>query len=177
MEESSTPSVTTRSVGMRYGIILAVISIVFFLILTFAGVDQTKGAGRWFGMVFYLVVIFLAQKNFKDEGDDFMTYGQGMGISFWIAVISTVIYSFFFYVYIKFIDASFVENVKNKAIEDMQAKGMGDAEIDQAMSFAGKFMSPEAMLIFGLIFGVIIIVICGLIVTIFTQKTNPNAEL
>lgn len=177
MEETTTPAVTTRSVGMRYGIILAVISIVFFLILTFAGVDQSKGAGRWFGIVFYLVVIFLAQKNYKDEGDGFMTYGQGMGITFWIALISSVIYSFFFYVYIKFIDSTFVENVKNKAIEDMQAKGMGDADIERSMSFAEKFMSPEAMLIFGLVGGIIFIVICGLIVTMFTQKTNPNAEL
>ncbi len=177
MEETSTPAVTTRSVGMRYGIIMAAVSVVFFLALTFAGVDQTQGAGRWFGLIFYVIVIYLAHKNFKDGGDGYMSYGQGMGVTFWIALVSSVIYSIFFYVYIKFIDATFVEAIKNKTIEDMQTRGMSDDQIDQAMSIAGKFMSSEAMLIFGLVGGIVMIVICGLIVTAFTQKKNPETQI
>jgi hypothetical protein len=177
MEETPTPAVTTRSVGTRYGIIMSVISIVFFLILTFAGVDQTQGPGRWIGLVFYLIVIFLAHKNYKEGGDGYMSFGQGMGIAFWLGLVSSVIYSIFFYVYIKFIDATFIEAIKNKSIEDMQAKGMSDEQIDQAMSIAGKFMSPEAMLIFGLVGGIIMVLICGLIISAFTQKKNPQAEI
>ena len=176
MEETATP-VTTRSVGIRYGIIMSAISIVYFLVLTFASVDMTSGIGRWSSIIFYIVVIYLAHKNFKDSGDSYMSYGQGMGITFWLSLISSVIYSIFFYVYIKFIDNSFVQAIKDKQIEEMQAKGMSDEQVDQAMSFAGAFMTPEAMLIFGLIGGIIFIVICGLIITIFTQNKNPQGEI
>ena len=137
MEEAATPPLTTRSVGIRYGVIMSVISIVVFLALTFGGVDQSSGIGRWVGVIFYIVVIYLAHKNYKEGGDGFMSYGQGMGITFWISLVSSAIYSLFFYVYIKFVDASFIEAVKNKQIEDMQEKGMSEDQIEQAMSFAG----------------------------------------
>jgi hypothetical protein len=38
-------------------------------------------------------------------------------------------------------------------------------------------MTPEMMFVFGLIFGVIIIIIVGLLVTIFTKKSNPEMPI
>ena len=177
MEETPAPVATARSVGFRYGLIMAAISIAYFLILTFASVDMTSGIGRWSSIIFYVVVLYLAHKNFKDEGDGFMSYGQGMSITFWLALVSSVIYSIFFYVYIKFIDSSFVEAIKNKQIEEMQNRGMSDEQINQAMGFAGAFMTPEAMLIFGLVGGIIFIVVVGLLVSAITQKKNPQGEM
>ncbi len=177
MEETPTLSVTTRSVGFRYGLIMAAISVVYFLILTFASIDMTSGIGRWSSIIFYIGVIYLAHKNFKDQGDGFMSYGQGMGIAFWLGLVSSVIYSLFFYIYIKFIDSAFVEAIKTKEIEKMQERGMSDEKIDQAMGIAGMFMTPEAMLIFGLVGGIIFIVIVGLLVTLVTQHKNPQAEV
>ncbi len=175
MEESSTPAVTTRSVGTRYGVIMAAISIIVFLAMTFASMDMTSGAGRWVTIPFYLVAIYLAQKNFIDNGDNFMSYGQGMGITWWIALISSAIYFAFFYVYIKFIDGSLVETIIEKQREQMQERGMTDDQIDQAMSFSTPFMSPEVMTVFAFLGGVFFIMICGLIITIFTQKNNPES--
>ncbi len=175
MEESTTPAVTTRAAGTRYGVIMAAISIIVFLVMSFASIDMSSGIGRWATLPIYLVVIYLAQKYFIDNGDGFMSYGQGMGVTWWIALVSSVIYSIFFYVYIKFIDGSFVQMIMDKQREDMQNRGMSDEQIDQAMSFSAPFMSPEMMLVFGLIGGIIIIMICGLIVTIFTQKKGQEA--
>ncbi|MDZ4714756.1 MAG: DUF4199 domain-containing protein [Cytophagales bacterium] len=177
MEENTQPAVTTRSVGLRYGVILAAISIVYFTVLTVMNVDMTQGAARWASIVFYVAVIYLAQKNFLSNGDGFMGYGQGMGVVFWIGLVSSTIYSIFFYVYIKFIDSGFAETIKDKQIEEMQNRGMSDGQIDQAMDMASKFMSPEALLIFGFLGGIIFVVITGLIVTIFTQKANQQASL
>ena len=177
MEEQTSAAVTTRSSGIRYGVMLGVVSIGIFLILTFAGVDQTSGVGRWASVPIYIALIFMAQKYFKDGGDGFMSYGQGMGITFWLGLISTAIYMPVFYVYVKFIDSGFVEAIKNKQMEEMQGRGMSDEQIDQAMSFAGAFMTPEAMLLFGIFGGIIFILICGLIVTIFTQKPNTQSSI
>jgi hypothetical protein len=174
MEETATPSVSTRSVGIRYGLFMAVISIAYFVILSVADVDMTSGIGRWSGAVFNIAIIFLAQKYFKDNGDGFMSYGQGMGITFWLSLISSAIYSVFFYIYIKFVDSSFVQAIKDKQIEEMQAKGLSEDQIDQSMKIAGAFMTPEALFGFGIFFGILFILFIGLIITIFTQKKNPE---
>jgi hypothetical protein len=167
-------AVTTRSVGMRYGLISAVISIVYFVVLNVVGIDMTKGFWNWFGWVITIVIVVLAHKYYKDNGDGYMSYGQGIGIGFWIGLISGTIGSIFTYFYIKFIDTSFLEMIKERQIEGMQRQGMSDEQIEQAMQFSSMFMSAEAMLIFGFIGGIISALIISLIVTIFTQKKNPE---
>lgn len=173
IEQTAAP--TTRETGVRYGLILGVISIAYFLVLTVAGVDMSGGVARWAGLIFTVAVFIIAHKYFKENGDGFMAYGQGVGIGFWASSVSSVLSSFFTFIYIKFIDDTFIDTMKNTQIENMQEKGMSDAQIDQAMGFSEPFMTPTAFLIFGIVFGIIIGVIVALIVTIFTQKSNPQA--
>jgi hypothetical protein len=175
MEETAKPSVSTRSAGVRYGLIMAVISIAYFVILTVASVDMTSGIGRWSSSIFYIGVIYLAHKYFKDNGDGFMSYGQGMGVAFWLSLVCTVIYSVFFYIYVKFIDSSFIQAIKDKQMSEMEGRGMSEEQIDQAMKMAGAFMSPEAMFGFSIVGGIIFMMFIALIVTIFTQKKDAEA--
>lgn len=165
---------TTRETGIRYGLILGLISIVFFVVLAVAGVD-TSGSVRWTGLIFTVAVLVLAHKYFKDNGDGFMSFGQGVGIGFWTSTVSSVLSSIFTFIYVKFIDETFIDTMKDNQMLQMQEKGMSDAQIDQAMSFSEPFMTPTAFLAFGIIFGIIIGVIVALIVSIFTQKSNPQA--
>jgi len=174
-QESATPAVTTRSAGIRYGLIMGVFSIVYFLVLNTLGADITQGPASWGRYVYCAVFIFLAQKYYKDNGDSFMSYGQGMGISFWMGLLSAAVSSPFTYVYVKFIDQGFIQQVMDRTREGMEDKGtMSEEQIDQAMAITSKFMTPEMMLIFGVVFGILGTVIIGLIVTIFTQKKNPE---
>jgi hypothetical protein len=176
MEETTTPTLSTRSVGIRYGIIMGVISIAYFVILNTLGVDITQGPASWFRYVYGAILIFLAHKYYKDNGTSYMSYGQGIGISFWMGLLASVISSVFTYIYVKFIDTAFIQQILDKTREGMEEKGnLTDAQIDQAMSMTAKFMTPESMVIFGLIFGIIGTIIIALIVTIFTQKKSPEA--
>ena len=172
---SSEEKVTTRSTGMRYGLFLGGISIDLFLIMALSGM-KPDGPGRWIGVVFTFVIIFLAHKYYKQNGDGFMTIGQGVGIGFWTALTSSVISSIFTYVYVKFIDSGFIDMIKETQLEEMQKRGMSDEQVEQAMKFASMFTSPEAILIFGLVFGIIGGVVIGLIISFFTQKKNPEAS-
>ncbi len=168
------PQVTTRSVGIRFGIIAALIGIAYFLVLNVAGIDQTQGIWKWVGYAITLALVILAQKQFKDKGDGYMSYGQGIGVAFWMGIVSAVISSIFVYIYIKFIDTGFLQVVKDRQIEVMQQKGMSDEQIDQGMKIAAMFMTPEAMFMMMLLGGILITIIIALIVTIFTQKKNPE---
>jgi hypothetical protein len=178
MEQNVTaPAITTRSTGIRYGVINGVIGIAYFLILTMADIDMSKGFGRWGGTIITIVIVFLAHKYFKENGDGYMSFGQGVGIGFWTGLVSAVISSLFTYIYAKFIDPSFISTIREKAIEDMEAKGQSQDQIDAAMKFVEMFTSAEAILFMGLIFGVLIVVIVALIISIFTQKPHPETSI
>ena len=174
-QESTTPAVTTRSAGIRYGLIMGVFSIVYFVVLNTLGADITQGPASWGRYVYVAVFIFLAHKYFKDSGDSFMSYGQGIGISFWMGLISVAVSSVFTYIYVKFIDQGFIQQILDRTRQGMEEKNMSEEQIDQAMSMTAKFMTPEMMLVFGIVFGIIGTIIIGLIVTIFTQKKSPEA--
>lgn len=168
---------TTRSVGIRYGLIMAVVSIAYFVILNLTGVDMSQGIGRWASLIYTIAIIFLAHKYFKENGDGFMSIGQGVGIGFWISLISSVISSAFTYVYIKFVDTTFIEQMMDKQREAMaESDNLSDEQIDQAMEMTAKFMTPGMMLVFGIVFGIIIMVICALVISLFTKKNNPDLE-
>jgi len=173
-ENTESQLVTTRSVGIRYGLIFGIISILYFLIFDIADLDMTKGFGRWGTTIIAIVVVFLAHKFFKENGDGFMSYGQGIGIGFWTGLTASVASSIFTYIYIKFINDGFIAKIREKAIEDMQAQGQSDEQIEMAMKFMEMFTNAEAMLFFGLFIGVLTLVIIALIITIFTQKPKPE---
>ena len=135
---------------------------------------MTSGVWNWLGYVVTILIVVFAHKYYKENSDGFMSYGQGVGIAFWIGLVSGVISSIFTYLYIKFIDTAFLELIKERQIEAMQQKGMSDEQIDQAMNVAAMFTTPEAMFIMMLIGSIIATVIIGVIVTIFTQKKNPE---
>lgn len=173
-ENADSEVLTTRSVGIRYGIIFGFISIVYFLIFVLADLDMSQGIGRWGTTVISVVVIYIAHKFFKDNGDGFMSIGQGVGIGFWIGLTASVISSVFTYVYVKFIDDGFISKIRDKAIEDMQNKGQSEDQIEMAMKFVNMFTKPEVMFLFGLFFGVLILVVVALIVSLFSQKARPE---
>jgi hypothetical protein len=174
---TTNPTITTRAVGIRYGLIGGLISIVYFLVLTTAGIDMSQGIGRWAGMLITIAIVFLAHKYFKENGDGFMSYGQGVGIGFWIGLISAAISSVFTYIYAKFIDTSFITTIREKAIADMEAQGQPQSQIDAAMPWVERFTSAEMIFFLGLFFGVLITVVVALIISIFTQKPQPEQSI
>ena len=175
MEQNlETISVTPRSVGIRYGVILGTISIVFFLIFLMVDMDTYIKVGRWGNTVISIVVLIFAHKYYKDNGDGFMNYGQGIGIAFWCGLVSSVIGSVFTYVFIKFYDQSMITAIREGAIRDMEEKGQSDEQIEMAMKFVDMFTNAEALLFFGLFFGILGMVVIALIVSIFTQKPRPE---
>ena len=168
------PHVTPRAAGIRFGLIAAVVMIAYLLVLNVTGLGSTGGVWTWLGYVITAFIIYFAHKYYKENGDGFLSYGQGIGIAFWIGLVSGVISSIFQYLYIKFVDTGFMDLIRERQIEQMQQQGLSDEQIDKAMEFSAMFMSPEALLIFMVFGSIVAAIIIGLIVTIFTQKSNPE---
>jgi len=166
---NTTSAVTPRSVGIKFGLISALISVVFFLVLALSGQNAFDNTWSWIGLVISVVIVYLAHKNFKDSGNGFMSYGQGVGIAFWIALISLVINFAVTYLYVSFIDTGAMDLFYEKQTEQLSANGMQDEQIEMALSWTRTLFWPM-YLFMGLFFGVLV----GVIVSIFTQKKNPE---
>lgn len=168
---------TVFQTGLKYGLILALITIAYSLILNLAGL----AANRWLAFVlmviFFSIVSFMGHKAFKEGGDGFMSYGQGLGIGMVIALVSGLISSIFSAIYIKFVDNSVMEQAMQEQIEKMEEQGLSDAQIDQAMEMASMFQTPAMLVLLGLLYSLFVGFIISLIVAAITKNSNPEVEV
>jgi uncharacterized ion transporter superfamily protein YfcC len=159
-----------RSIGLTFGLYSSAVAIAVFLITSLLGYNPFGGGLNYIGTVASIVLIVFAHKKFKDSGDGFMSFGQGFGVGFWFSLISTLLTLLVMYIYINFIDYSPLQLMLEEQATKMQETGQADQAIETAQEWTKKLFWVFA-LIGSLFFGLII----TLIVTIFTQKKNPEA--
>lgn len=170
MEQSEEKSiVTTRDAGIRYGLFAAGVSIVFFLIPAILGQNAFQGMWSWISMPIIIILFVLAHKYYKDEGDGFMSYGKGIAISFWMSLISTLLGGLFVFVYVNFLDSAPFDTMLEETRSKMEEQGSPEEAIEMGMTWTKNLFWPMYA-IGGIIGGLIL----ALIVTIFTQKNNPE---
>ena len=109
MEEQN-ESVSVKQVAIKWGLISGILSIVVFLVVYFAGMMGNS----WIGLVsavITVVLMVLAHKEFKESGNGYMSYGQGLGLGTLMVTIGSVISALFSYIYIKFINTGYIQEV------------------------------------------------------------------
>jgi hypothetical protein len=159
-------------VGLKFGLIGTALSILSFIAFNMMEVDPFQSSWKWISVPISIAIIVLAHQAYKKEGDGYMSYGKGLGIGFWIALVSTCATALFTYVYVTFIDTGIMNQYTEMQILQMEEKGMPDDQIEMGLKILKMFFWP-IYLIGGVIGGVI----TAVIVTIFTQKSNPSTNL
>jgi len=97
-----------------------------------------------------------------------MTIGQGVGIGFWMTLVSLLIGGLVTYVYANIIDPDTMQNFYEMQRIQMEERNVPDEQIEIALEWTRKLFWVFYA-ISGLAGGLII----ALIVSIFTKKDNP----
>ncbi|MBX2914776.1 MAG: DUF4199 domain-containing protein [Cyclobacteriaceae bacterium] len=169
-EQIEKPSV--MSVSLKYGAIAGIISIAISLI-RIIGFQANPMESDWkmsvLSFVIGVIIIVLAHREYKQNGDGFMSYGKGFGIGFLTTLFSFIISTIFLFVYLFVIDPAVYDEIWVKAEEQMRDQGQTEEAIEMGMKMGRIFMWV------GIIFvGLIMSAIMGAIVSLFTQKSNPE---
>ena len=170
IEENEAPS--TKSVAIKWGVIGGLVGIIFFVILDLSGLGFSSV--RWVGLIFPFILIFLAHREFKNEGDGYLSYGQGLGIGTLYSLIGSIVSSIFTFVYVSYINTNYIDLAREETMMQWEEQGMSQAQIDQATPMMETFNSPMGMLIMGIIIGTFMGFIISLIVSIFSKNQAPE---
>ena len=174
--QTTTPTVSTSSVAMRYGLLTGLVSIIY-MFLCFATGQVANQALQWAGIIIPIGGIYSAHTAFKKLNGGFMSYGEGVGIGTLLSLVSGAISTLFNYVYKSFIDP----DVQTQMMNAMRAKfeetgGMTDAQIDQTISMTTKFSTGPIGIAIGIVSGLIMGVLISLVVAAFTKNPKPEFE-
>ena len=174
MEVTSTP-VTTTSVGVRFGLLAGLVSIIFSFILFVTQNDQSPI--RWLGLGILIGAMVMAHNAYKRAHNGFMNYSEGLGIGVIMGVVSGVLGTIFNFIYMKFIDPEYMSRLMETTRTKMEEKGgISDEQIDQAVSMMQKFSSGGWMVLFGVVVSLLSGFLIALVVSAITKNSKPEFE-
>jgi Protein of unknown function (DUF4199) len=172
MEAQRAPSIA--KIATKYGLIQGVLSFVVFVAGAMAGVRQ-NWAGTIVTTALIIVLMVLTHREFKKTHEGMMTYSQGLGSGTLLALVAAVVSSILVYLYVKYINTGYIAALVQFQKAALQQRGITGAQAEQAMAITSMVMTPVGLVISSLISGVIFGFIVALIVSIFTQKSDPRA--
>ena len=167
--------VSTARVALKYGIITAVVVIVYTTILNLVGLGQNQGATS-VAFLFLIGGLILAMREYRTQNGGFMSFGEGLGLGTLLSAIVGLLGSTFSLFYLQFIDNTILQQSLEKARDDMERRGLDDAQIEQALEMTEKFMSPGFLFIIGVLAYVFFGFIFSLIVAAVMRRNKPVFE-
>lgn len=173
--QTVTPSASTTAVGGRYGLLTGLVSVIISFGIYALQLEQYT-AVRFLTTAVLIAGIILAMRSFKEQNAGFMGYGQGIGVGLTVSGVVGLLSAAFMYVYTTLVDPDVLTRIMDKARIDMEAKGLPDEQIDQAMAFSGKFMTGPYMAFSALLVTLFIGLAISLLVAAFVKNPKPEFE-
>jgi hypothetical protein len=170
-----TSGTSVKSVAIRYGLLTGFVSVIYSFILFVGNLSENKILSS-LSYVILIVGIILAHKHFKRENGGYMSFGQGLGIGSLLSVILGVMSGIFMYIYMKFIDSSFLERMREMQVAELEKRNMSDEQIEQAMAITDKMMGPEMMVVWAIVATLLMGFLLSLIISAITKRTRPDYE-
>jgi len=107
------PNVSLDKVAIRYGLIISVILIAFFLIMKATGLAYIYEL-RTLNFFILAIGVYKAMKHMKSNNASF-SYFTGLGTGFLTSAFSLLIFAVFLFIYTNILDPDFMTHLQNNA--------------------------------------------------------------
>lgn len=167
---------STARIALKWGIISAIISVIFTVIIYNFELWKIFWIALVFGIVVTVTILVLAAKEFKSLNNGFVSFSEGLGMSMLIIVVSGLISNSFNQLYVNVIDTSIKGKITDMQEEMYVKQGLSQEQIDMAMEQVGRFNNPSMQFLFGMLFSVFFGFLMALIISAIMKKDRPIFE-
>lgn len=163
----------TGKVGLRFGLLLAAVGIIFSLMLFFADLHYERGwAINLVNILLMAGVIFLAISHFKKANGTYLTLGEAMKVGLATAVVAALVGIVWQLIFINFIEPDFMDKVFQISRAEMiqQNPKMTEEQLKGGEDMIRMFTSPGVIVVMALVFSLFIGSIASLIIGLILKK-------
>ncbi len=162
-------------VAMNFGALSALASIAVFLLFYFIGIDIKSKLPQYIGYLILILFIIIGIKSYRDNDlGGHISYGKALGTGTLIAICGGIISAVFTIIFFTYIAPDMAQKIMDAAQQQMADKGMSEEQIQMAMTYTAKFMSPGWLFLFSLLGSALMGLIFSLFISIFMKKEqNP----
>ncbi len=181
MENTTESTASSSLIALKYGFISGLLSFLFSTLVNVMGwAENFQESIGWISGIWSLhlavTITFLCLREFREQNEGFISYGQGLGLSTLLGAIGGLVAGGFNYIYIEFIDNSVIQRQMDIAREKMEDQGMTASQIQSAEEVTRLFMNPGMQFVIIVITGVIFNFLLGLIVSAVVKNEKPIFE-
>ncbi|MCA0233262.1 MAG: DUF4199 domain-containing protein [Bacteroidetes bacterium] len=163
---------TTARAALKWGAISGIGSMIFTTIMYVTG-QVANGGLAWLGMTIPIAAMVMAMKEFRTQNGGFMSYGQGLGIGTLLSGIGGFLAGVYNYIYNEFVDPTLRQQILDKTREELENRGIDDAQIDATIEMSAKFSTPGITFALSIFMAILIGFIFSLIVSAIMKKDKP----
>ena len=163
---------TTARAALKWGAISGIGSMIFTTIMYVTG-QVANGGLAWLGMIIPIAAMVMAMKEFRTQNGGFMSYGQGLGIGTLLSGIGGFLAGVYNYIYNEFVDPTLRQQILDKTREELENRGIDDAQIDATIEMSAKFSTPGITFALSIFMAILIGFIFSLIVSAIMKKDKP----
>jgi hypothetical protein len=157
--------------AMRYGLYLGITLVVLIAIVNALGPN-----GKYIGWIQWVILtagVYMSQYSYRNnELGGFISYGKCLKLGIIVMMCASIFVSLYTYIYVKYIDLSYLENIKIQMEEVMLQQNVPEYQIETMSQMFSRMQTPEMIFFSGLFgfafFGFII----SLITSTFVKKDN-----
>ena len=162
-------------VALKYGLIFGVIGSIYGILLYVFHLESNNFLPY---LSFVLMVLAIVQgiKDFRNQNEGFISYGQGLSIGALVGTIMGLVSGTLNTFYITVIDSSPLSRMNDVARERLERQGLDDAQIENALEISQKFQSPGILFLLGVIGSVFFAFLLSLIIAAIFQKKRPTFD-
>jgi hypothetical protein len=164
--------------AMNYGLIIGVFLVAFSVIQWSLNLMMNKSMS-WSIYLLMIVCLYIFAKKYRDDHlGGYISYGKALGFSVLTLAFASFIFGFYNFILYKFIDPGLADMIFEKSREQMLENNteLSEEQIDTALSFSRKFMTPAALFIGTMLSTVFFGFIISLITSIFVMKKDKSFD-
>ena len=164
------------SLVLKWGLIISFALVAISVIVYIAGMSTNKAIG-WVNYILMFVGVIFATKVFRDEKcGGYISFGTAFKFGFFTLFLVGVITAIYTYVFFSFIAPELTGKILTQVENDMLNSGQSEEQIEMAMSYTRKFMTPGWMVAWVLVGSVFMGAIFSLISAAVVKKENQDLQ-
>ncbi len=162
--------------ALKYSIITALAAFIFSIIMYVTGLYLNQ-AVNWLSYVILLAGLVFTVKDRRDKDlGGYITFGDAFVAGFLFCFLFALLSAVSTYIMMQFIAPDMITEILKQSEQKMIDKQMSDDQIQMAMSYTKKFMTPVWMTVWVIILTCLLGAVLSLIVAAIFKKNNPMLQ-
>jgi ABC-type branched-subunit amino acid transport system permease subunit len=170
------PRKTAFNTALKYSVITALAAFIFSVLLYVTNLYLNQTLNYLVYVILVAGLVFTVKDRRDKDLGGYISFGQAFNAGFLFCILFAILSAISSFLMMQFIAPDMVAEILKQTEKSLFDKGMSEEQVEMAMGYTKKFMTPAWMALFAILATAIFGAIFSLIVAAIFKKNNPQLQ-